>query len=413
MNATNNYAVYVDGVLQTATTIANLNGPLFNSSANLTIGAPNNASGGTFNGRLDELAIYNRALSPEEIKQLATVPEPRTIMLFVLGVVGAAVYFSTTRQLAVRAIALRYVVLFGAWHTPLLTHADVVVTGYLEGNTPLEITDLGEYNNSGFAIIGAYETYAKITYDGLWKTGIKTSVVWDGFFGGPFPAEASARVVVNREGQAFGPALPSEIIIQGVLHGTVVIQGAGENSFHDGALTIGNRSVVLETQELLFIGNGFYDVGRPFLVSVPVNPTTGSFPANFWFKSESYADEGLIISDLSTTLEITAITLPNGMTPESAGLTLTFSDGVPSPNILPGDFNGNGSVDAADYAAWRDSIGTSIEYNLWRANFGRTAGNGAETSFDAAKTTVPELSSMPSALIAMFAVTVAVRIRRS
>lgn len=44
--------------------------------------------------------------------------------------------------------------------------------------------------------------------------------------------------------------------------------------------------------------------------------------------------------------------------------------------ILPGDFNGNGTVDAADYAVWRKGLGTIYQpddYNTWRAHFGQTA----------------------------------------
>jgi hypothetical protein len=69
----------------------------------------------------------------------------------------------------------------------------------------------------------------------------------------------------------------------------------------------------------------------------------------------------------------------------------------------PGDFNENGSVDAADYVAWRKNLstenplpndsglGTPIgpdHYNLWRANFGGTpAGIGSSVS------QVPECAS--------------------
>ena len=44
---------------------------------------------------------------------------------------------------------------------------------------------------------------------------------------------------------------------------------------------------------------------------------------------------------------------------------------------LPGDFNGNGIVDAADYVVWRKSDGSQNGYATWRAHFGQTAGGGA------------------------------------
>jgi hypothetical protein len=53
---------------------------------------------------------------------------------------------------------------------------------------------------------------------------------------------------------------------------------------------------------------------------------------------------------------------------------------------LAGDYNGNGSVDAADYTVWRDNLGSATalpnddtpgvgpnDYTRWKANFGRTS----------------------------------------
>jgi hypothetical protein len=48
---------------------------------------------------------------------------------------------------------------------------------------------------------------------------------------------------------------------------------------------------------------------------------------------------------------------------------------------IPGDFNADGTVDAADYIVWRkglDTDYTQADYDQWRANFGQTA--GASTS---------------------------------
>jgi hypothetical protein len=74
---------------------------------------------------------------------------------------------------------------------------------------------------------------------------------------------------------------------------------------------------------------------------------------------------------------------------------------------VPGDYNGNGTVDAADYVAWRDggplanevatpgSI-TAEDYNEWRARFGNIAGLGSGNSAAA----VPEPSGCLLAAIA-------------
>ena len=47
-----------------------------------------------------------------------------------------------------------------------------------------------------------------------------------------------------------------------------------------------------------------------------------------------------------------------------------------SASVLPGDFNADGLVDAADYIYWRDSSGAQNGYDIWCANFGRTSNSG-------------------------------------
>lgn len=73
-----------------------------------------------------------------------------------------------------------------------------------------------------------------------------------------------------------------------------------------------------------------------------------------------------------------------------------------APTGVPGDYNGNGVVDAADYVRWRngDSLmnevvtpgsNTPEDYTAWRARFGNTSGSGAGLGGGAA---VPEPTSL-------------------
>ncbi len=71
--------------------------------------------------------------------------------------------------------------------------------------------------------------------------------------------------------------------------------------------------------------------------------------------------------------------------------------------LIPGDFNHDNQVDAADYAVWRAGLGTIYtqdDYDAWRSHFGQMAGNGSEI---AAGPAVPEPTTT---LLLIFAVAV-------
>lgn len=97
---------------------------------------------------------------------------------------------------------------------------------------------------------------------------------------------------------------------------------------------------------------------------------------------------------------------------------------------LPGDYNGNGTVDAADYAVWRNNNGlmggatlaqgdgtgdgnvTQEDYALWRTNFGRGAGVGTAVGAGSAIHAVPEPGSIVLGLFGALAVVAAFAFRR-
>jgi hypothetical protein len=47
------------------------------------------------------------------------------------------------------------------------------------------------------------------------------------------------------------------------------------------------------------------------------------------------------------------------------------------PELLPGDYNDDGKVDAADYVVWRKTGGPPSDYTTWRTNFGQPGGGGS------------------------------------
>jgi len=71
-------------------------------------------------------------------------------------------------------------------------------------------------------------------------------------------------------------------------------------------------------------------------------------------------------------------------------------------NSTVGDFNGDGKVDAGDYATWRDGLGTqynATDYSTWRTNFGATTESLARLA-TGESSGVPEPHSMALLLLA-------------
>ncbi len=96
-------------------------------------------------------------------------------------------------------------------------------------------------------------------------------------------------------------------------------------------------------------------------------------------------------------------------------------DQVAAPAGVPGDFNEDDKVDAADYALWRkndtannslpndDGLATQAErYTLWRANFGEMAMPGSGTGLG----TVPEPTGAVLAALGLLAIAACQRNRR-
>ncbi|MEX2170799.1 MAG: discoidin domain-containing protein [Pirellulales bacterium] len=100
----------------------------------------------------------------------------------------------------------------------------------------------------------------------------------------------------------------------------------------------------------------------------------------------------------------------------------------PAPVVegLAGDFNDDGTVNAADYAVWRDHLGSTdpealsgngdatplvdaADYALWTANFGATSGAGGATSIQ----NVPEPASVWLIAVAGAIVAVWPRLRKA
>ncbi len=95
--------------------------------------------------------------------------------------------------------------------------------------------------------------------------------------------------------------------------------------------------------------------------------------------------------------------------------SLLYTTGVLSVVAsLQGDFNSDGTVDAADYTAWRDGLGTTYtqaDYDVWKLNFGQSAGGGS--AGNARFSTVSEAGAISTLLISALVLQSQVRRRRA
>jgi hypothetical protein len=115
--------------------------------------------------------------------------------------------------------------------------------------------------------------------------------------------------------------------------------------------------------------------------------------------------DGFSLDSFGVIIRTTSGAVRNGVFTFSIS-DLTYTGGTAFvPPAVPGDYNGNGTVDAADYVAWRkggtlsnevDTPGTvnAADYTEWRARFGNTAGSGLAAG------AVPEPASAMLALLA-------------
>jgi hypothetical protein len=65
---------------------------------------------------------------------------------------------------------------------------------------------------------------------------------------------------------------------------------------------------------------------------------------------------------------------------------------------VPGDFNSDGTVDAADYVVWRKGLGTTYDqnhYGVWRSHFGASLGSGSGSAGYGHRDSGPGASTEP------------------
>jgi hypothetical protein len=134
--------------------------------------------------------------------------------------------------------------------------------------------------------------------------------------------------------------------------------------------------------------------------STLTNPTLEmSFPISGISDGFQVFETSLLIADEIRSFDLTFIS--GGALGATGSL---FVDDISAaiqtaPPSLPGDFNGDGLVDAADYVVWRKGLGTTYtpnHYQVWRANFGQRPEAGL-----ASQPAAPEPSSISFLIVTL------------
>ena len=159
-----------------------------------------------------------------------------------------------------------------------------------------------------------------------------------------------------------------------------------------GAGSVGDWDGVEDNFEDLY---GYGNPGLPSYVGFEISGlSTGTGSGFGWI--EVIVREGGSIPEAQVELQIIRWAFTDDGSPIAAGDT--------GPVGLPGDYNEDGVIDAADYTVWRDNLGNTIpndptgdvasdaDYDYWKAHFGETTppGSGAITS----PTAVPEPTTL-------------------
>ena len=144
--------------------------------------------------------------------------------------------------------------------------------------------------------------------------------------------------------------------------------GTDQTTVYEGPLTISTSSTGPPGGPRDF--DYVIDFQNPFLY----DPAKGNLLFDFEFYGQSPQPNFDFIN-----IESTATQMVNNVAGQSmaeyrfGGVVVEFTF---SP-LLPGDYNRDGVVDAADYVVWRKGMGTTYtqgDYDVWRAHFGASLG---------------------------------------
>jgi hypothetical protein len=219
-----------------------------------------------------------------------------------------------------------------------------------------------------------------------------------------------------------GPVEPVALSLRVLSNGQVSIFNDTDDPINFNSYRIASASGALSIAGW----NSLSDQGLNAVDGTDPGTTAGDSIGETWDEAGGSSDSVLAESFLlgSTTLApLDSLSLGSAF--KAAGMkdvTFTYLDATSGAIVtgsveyamavgITGDYNDNGTVDAADYVVWRENLNTAKDlpndaiggtigaahYDQWRANFGKPSSSGSALSTSAA---VPELPNCVLALIA-------------
>ncbi len=147
------------------------------------------------------------------------------------------------------------------------------------------------------------------------------------------------------------------------------------------------------------------EVGQEYLLVVRADFAAGNDVFTLYIDPVPGAEEplsGIVKNDVDVGIINSLLLYSTGaFSIDEIRIGSSFADVVPTAVVLPGDYNQDGVVDAADYALWRKNPtsygGDPDGYNTWRSHYRETTGSSAGASANAA---VPEPATLGLLILA-------------
>jgi hypothetical protein len=228
-------------------------------------------------------------------------------------------------------------------------------------------------------------------------------------------AQATLNIVHNDSVTIGGSsAKGNQVSLEWKVSGTITLGGTSQD-IHQGSVTVDSGPGPTGTVDLN-VPDGDLPDGVHFTRTISQLVFLTGEASDFSLNIFSQCTASLSCdADLTGTVELTAILFPDGTTPEQNDFTVEFESGMTIG--LPGDFNRNGTVDAADYVSWRKTNNTPVGYNAWFTHFGEASASGgalpaAYGDSLAASSNVPEPDSIAFAALSLLIILHRLRVMR-